>query len=323
MNAKLGSALLSVMVIIFTMSMVAGSIYTYSVHSAHHSKRSTELIKSYNLAETGLHHALSVLSADYSQRYETEFVENISFMNGYYSVFLEAFEDGSTIIHSRGTYNNRSTDLAVKVRDSSNIVNSPEDNFFYFAGYSLFSNGDIRFNGTPPGINSSVHANRNWTLNGSYNNISSDILISAANQEDVPEQFRTPHQIVHFPSLSDPEFLDLLENGNVTWYIGDQVFHRDTTIDGIHIIKGHLLLRGNGNHTIDGLLYVTGDIVSNGSGNLELNGIIMAGGNITFNGASGVFDRASQSLEHIPQLSPPVYDYSQARLEVISWYQKR
>ncbi len=282
-----GSALVTVMLVVLVTSLVAGSFYLYAASTAHQVRRLTDAMHAQAIAEAGANQALSRLKQHYGLRHYPIFFPSRSFGGGRYDIILETHADGRTRIISIGSYQSATNVVGVNVRDA----NRDQVTWRHALGYAIFSDGDLRFNGSPE-ILGDAHANGFWTLNGNYNDVNG--MISAQNSETIPLAHRADWVNIPFPQLSDPEFqafLDQAEAGGIpiTRIQGNQVFQQNYAFDGIYIIEGNVIFRGAGTRDVNGMLYVTGNITANGAAQVIVDGLILSGGDIRFNGAAGVY----------------------------------
>ncbi len=300
--ARSGSALLSVMIVVFIVSMTAGAFYAFSSQNLFQAKRMTDAIHARAIAEAGANEAVSQLIADYTLRQDAGNFLQTDFGGGAYHVTLTNSE-GRCIVMSRGTFGTASQVIGIELRDLNREewnggTNDPPT----WRDFALFANGDLTFNGSPTVIGD-VHTNNRWDLNGVYSSVNG--MVSALNATDIPEAYRATWQLVPFPSLSDPDFQAVVAearaNGTLTEYFGNQSFKKDQALSGIVIVHGDLTFIGSGVRTVNGLLYVTGDVTANGSGTMTLQGALLAGGNISFNGVAGVFSHASVGEEQVEE----------------------
>lgn len=312
---KQGSALVTVMIVVTIVSLTAGSFYIFAASMAHQTRQMTDTMRAQAIAEAGASEAFSQLKADYSLRHDPSAFGSKDFADGTYTVHIETDDQARTRLVVVGAYNNAQSIIGLDVHDANRPpegvmapageeeggaleeLELPTENLPWstFLNYAIFANGNLRFNGTPPEMNGHLHANWNWTLSGNYGNFSEGVLLSARNMEEagVPEEFRAVWREVPFPELSDPDVQAFLAEANaagtLTRRVGDQVFHKNATFNGIWVIEGNVIFRGSGTRVINGMFYVTGNITGNGAAQVHLDGTMLAGGNILFNGASGVF----------------------------------
>ncbi len=285
-----GSAMVTALLVIVVSMIATGSLLAYSVSSTQRVRQMGDSIRAKAIAEAGANRAYNMLRSNYGARHNSPIFSNLSFAEGSYTVIVESVNGGVTRLISVGRFRDAEHRIGLDLRNTNHEESGPE-----YLDYAIFSNGDMRFNGTPPAVDGDLHTNGDWTLNGSYGNVNGKI--AAKNSDSIPAPHRADWQATPFPSLSDPDFQEFLAEaeaaGQLTVYNGNQTFQGSSSFDGITVINGNLTFRGSGSREVNGMLYVTGNVTANGSGTLELNGVLLAGGNVTFNGASGVFSHVS------------------------------
>jgi Tfp pilus assembly protein PilX len=312
---KQGSALVTVMIVVTIVSLTAGSFYIFAASMAHQTLQMTDTMRAQAIAEAGANEAFSQLKADYSLRHDPSSFGAKDFADGTYTVHVETDDQARTRLVVVGAYNNAQSIIGLDVHDANRPPEGvmapsgseegagteelvlPTENLPWstFLNYAIFANGNLRFNGTPQSMNGHLHANWNWTLSGNYGNFSEGVLLSARNMEEagVPEEFRAVWREVPFPELTDPDVQAFLAEadaaGQLTRLVGDRVFAKNSTFNGIWVIEGDVIFRGAGTRNVNGIFYVTGNITQNGASVNNVNGVMLAGGNILLNGSSSVF----------------------------------
>lgn len=296
-----GSAFITAMIVVFIVSMTAGSFYAFSSNSVYQSRRLTDTIRAKAIAEAGANEAISllVMPGQYGLRHDGDNFGETSFAGGSYEVAVDNGDDpdsGRVLLTSIGRYGLATAVVGVDMRDQRRESRAGfEDPPATWRDFALFANGNMTYNGSPT-IDGDLHTNNDFKLSGNWTSVEG--MVSSLNGVSIPEAYRGVWQLIPFPALSDPEFQAFLaayeaaggtvnrENGNQTWP-GDKV------LSGITIVTGNVTFRGAGDRFINGMLYATGTITANGSGTLTLEGSMLSGGSITFNGVAGVFSHAA------------------------------
>jgi hypothetical protein len=296
-----GSALVTVMIIIFIVSLTAGGFYSFSASMLRQSETMTDAIRARAIAEAGANQAVRRLLDDFDER-DTMDGEETAFGGGSYVISVDNDDERSTM-SVEGRYGDASAVVGVALRDAKKS-NLPE-----WSEFSMFTDGTIVLSGTPT-INESatLHANNNFIVNGNWGSI--DGAISALNQAtieaELPASQVIPWEVKPFPTLDSPEF-DILRDAAVSKgllieHYGDKVYDKKDPApnpDTFTIVHGNVEFRGSGTRNIEGILYVTGNIRANGSSTFNIWGTMMADGEIDLNGASGTFDYRTNAYEKI------------------------
>jgi hypothetical protein len=294
-----GSALVTVMIIIFIISLTAGGFYSFSASMLRQSETMTDAVRARAIAEAGANQAVRRLLDDFDER-DTMDGEETAFGGGSYVISVDN-DDERSALSVEGRYGDASAVVGVALRDA-NQSNLPE-----WSEYSMFTDGQIRLSGTPT-INASatLHANMNFIVNGNWNSI--DGAISAANESDIaamlPSSQVIPWEVKPFPTLDSAHFQLLraaaVASGELEEIFGDKVYKKNQApTKELTIVHGNVTFQSAGTRNINGILYVTGNIRANGSSTFNIWGTMMADGEIDFNGASGTFDYRTNAYEKI------------------------
>ncbi len=301
-----GSALITVVIIVGVISIMTSGFYIYAANMSHQVRRMSDQLHAQAIAEAGATYAVSQLQKDFSSRNSSTVFGPRNFGGGQYR--FQITENGTRVV-SIGSYNTTEVGVGVSLR-----LNRPHP----YLDHSIISDGILRFNGTPMVLDGSVHSNSGWVLSGNEDNITGQISApdyTGAHMPPPPWMF----QVMDIPLLSDPEFQDLMAaadaDGKLIIDNGNQRIQHTVNVDGIHIIRGDLTVRGGGLLNIDGILYVEGNVTLNGSAELNLTGTIISLGNVTLNGSSNVHDLSGNQREYVEEeeeieVSAMWFDYS-------------
>lgn len=296
-----GSALLGVMIIIFVVSLMAGSMYSFSSNQVKQASRMADSVKARSIAEAGANQAVLVLLSNLNANLPSG---NMSLGGGTYTLSVTSSGDRRTVT-SEGTYGDATAAINVAVEESP-----PEQNAWY--QQALLSDGNTVFNGQPT-MNGNSHANGIFDNKpNKWDGVTG--LISAQNTNSIPAAIRRDYELIEFPDVSDPIFQDMIAdaiaagspalatyNGNYAYPTtnynavqtvnGNLTFNQAITIRGVIMVNGNVTFNGNRARNINGILYVKGNVVFNGNGavNMPANAGILADGNIEFNGNNAVY----------------------------------
>lgn len=288
-SSKQGSALITVMIVLFIISLAAGGFYAFSTNAVYQVHGMADAIRARAIAEAGANKVVNQLVADYTQRNGSFSPE--SFGDGTYEVSL-VNTDGRCLMTSVGTYGRATALVGVDIRDAKRENQPPS-----WRDYAVFANGDLTLNGTPV-IDGDMHTNNGWALNGGYDFVTAMITALSFKGDPPPADKVGIWQLVPFPELSDPDFQALMADaesrGKLLWL--EQPGKKAVEIKSdwnptaeIIIINDDLVFIGGPEVTINGLVYVNGHVTVNGSSELNVTGALLARDDITFNGGAGIF----------------------------------
>ncbi len=321
--------MMTVMLVLMAIMMTTGAVVAITMFMPRLVRRQSDFIRAKAIAEAGINEAYSRLVDDLSLYRNPEAFAQTSFAGGSYHVRARELDDHTVLLTSEGRFGSSTTHTSVEVshRAVHDAMFGPDSPW----GHAVFSNGNLRFNGTPPKITASMHTNQTFRVSGNAQNIEGTVTARVIDANLPPEQIG-PWQEIAFPQLTDQAFVDLHQSaqsagavrgggtyragdfagvsGNVIWFTGNVTFHGDFAFDGYVVVNGNVTFRGSGRRTVNGLLYVQGNVTCNGATDLDLTGTMMAGGNITFNGASSVFAHG--------QTAPPGYEPEGDTEDVVS-----
>ncbi len=282
-----GSALVTTAGVTMVVMLAVGGLSTFVLATSHNVRRMAHVVRARAIAEAGANRAYSALRDDFSLRGSspTNLFPQTEFGGGHYTVNVEPSEGGLVRVISTGQSGSATHRIGVDLRDANEGGEVPP-----FMEYTIFSNGPMRFNGTPKEINGDLQTNGNFTLNGDDDNINGKIFAPNIDDTGVSEEKRGEWEKIPFPQLADPEFQEFLdaarEAGTLTEYSESKTFHGDHQFHGITVVDGDVTFQGSGNRVINGMLYVSGDVTANGS--TSLSGALLVEGEIRINGASAV-----------------------------------
>lgn len=99
-----GTAVVAVMVVIFSVSALVGVMAASSVQRTFTAQRLTEQVKAQAIAEAGAHQAYSVLSTNFAARTNATLFPQTSYQGGTYDVAVKAVSNTMAVITCTGVY---------------------------------------------------------------------------------------------------------------------------------------------------------------------------------------------------------------------------
>lgn len=324
--------MMTVTLMLMAIMLTTGAVVGITTFMPRLVRRQSDFIRAKAIAEAGINEAYSRLVEDISLYKQSDAFLLTPFAGGSYHVRARELDSETVLLVSEGRFGSSTTHTSVEVHHQSatDSLYGPDSPW----GHAIFSNGNLRFNGTPPAIKGGMHTNQTFRISGNPENVEGTVTAQSfewTGGELPPEQIG-PWQEIPFPQLTDQAFVDLHQSaqaagavhgggtyrasdfagtsGNVIWFTGDVTFHGNFDFDGYVVVAGNVTFRGSGTRTVSGLLYAQGDVTSNGSTDLHLTGTLMAGGNVTFNGASSVFAHG--------EAAPPGYEPEDESENVVS-----
>ncbi len=287
-----GSALVTVVIMVGVISVMTSGFYLYAANMSHQVRRMSDQLHAQAIAEAGATYAISQLQADFDSHSSSTIFAPRDFGGGRYRFQVS---EGGTRVISIGSYNTTEVGVGVGLR---RVRPHP------YLDHSIVSDGILRLNGTPSGMDGSVHSNTGWVLSGHEGNITGQISAPDYHGPHTPPppwQF----QVMDIPLLTDPEFQELMDaadaDGKLVMEHGNQRVQRTVNVDGIHVIRGDLTIRGGGRINVDGILYIEGDITVNGNSQLNIHGTVISLGRVTLNGSSNIHEPAGGQREYVDE----------------------
>ncbi|MFO7870730.1 MAG: pilus assembly PilX N-terminal domain-containing protein [Kiritimatiellia bacterium] len=282
-DEKQGSALFTVMILIFTMTMLLGVVMSTAVQQSFMAGKLGNRVRALAIAEAGAHQAYSILSTNFAARYDPSLFPETSYGEGTYDVHVRPVTNNAAVITCTGVCEQATKVVILDIRNyggtgGADWWNSDAFNYaiicgskfdFKGCGYIsgsnvvLYSNMDLDINGAAGSdLNLESHTKisvGNLTLNGSITSPSNDVHQNATITGGV---VTAEVPLVEIPDIDlTPWYNEAAANGEVktNWSTSSDY----TPAGGIVWVEGDVNIASHAK--IDGMIIATGDIVVSGA----------------------------------------------------------
>ena len=290
-KAITGSALLTVMGIVFLIAAVAASMAAMGHQQVFSSVRLRDYVKAQMIAEAGVNDAYNVIKTNWAARLNPANFPAKSFDGGTYDALVIAVISNQASIVSTGMYGTATAmvraDIQNFVTTTTNGAPIPGSGNPY--GYNILSGGQINWAGNSDMVTSNgfFHSNGSYLANGNnilHGNVESCVSIELSGSATITGAGKAPAIVgtaigtptvtsvstVSVPDIDlTPYYNAALANNQV--YTGSKYLSGTVTpAGGIMWVNGNIYL---GNGTYNGCFIATGEIDLQTSGNdtIKLN----------------------------------------------------
>ena len=301
---RCGSALFTVLLVIFMVSSLIVSMHAFAMHRSNMAQRLADYARAVAIAEAGANAAYVTLLDDFSARSNSAAFPSTTYGGGAYDPEVVPISTNMAIIRSVGTYNLESATVILDIKDYGelgnygSLINSEAFEYGMVAGGTL----DFRGCGNISTTGGAIRAHVNGVMDirgdaGANLDISSSTKIKISNNVTVdgdvtaPDLFYNPARVTVTGAATEESVpLVTVPNIDLTPYYNWAEDHGE--VYSSMTIDSDTTLAPNG-----GVIWVEGDLVI--TGDVDIQGSIIATGNIHITGngditAPGTFALASR-----------------------------
>ncbi len=285
-----GSALVTVMLVILVVASLLSTMISGSLQQMHMSSRLADQSRALMLAESGAHHAYSVLVTNFAARTNADAFPLTTYDNGTYDADVVAVDTCLAVVHCTGTYNGVVVSVILDVKDFGGGSEGEGGTGAPAYECAILAGGTMKWagSGTMNAGTGMMHCNGQLKKTGSSDLIaaivSSSVEVWKRGSGDIEGDASAPSinesgsghitgtqtvgtvDPITIPDIDlTPYYNEALANGQV--YSSDQhIMGSDDTIipGGIMWVDGDFQKSGSGNLT--GCVIATGEVKISGSG---------------------------------------------------------